>query len=375
MNFEFTRYTTVSKVVFIIVGLIYLSINFKQYSKKKEVKKIFLSVLALVFIFFVSRLFVNGYLDYQSIFNNVEYLAKYLFLPFLIILFVDLKESKKNIKLLIKAFEIIFFINVVAIIIGLVFEIDVFKTYSHGERFGYKGIYSMSGQTSIYFILMIYYYMHKLIFNSNAKWDLIKCMITIAVSFCLGTKRIYFLLPILAVYFFVFLKGYKNINTIKIGLLFCALFLLFKEQVIEVMIRTKHLFEEIYIERGFLSSFTSYRSDLLKSILDNNSFSNWTYVIGGQDFSEVRSEMGLFDLWLFFGFIGMIIYLGFYKTLITFKSKHHFYWFCLISLLFIVFFADAFILDTNVPILLFLICSYFNLYEKNQYATNPTIQV
>ncbi|MCB0462037.1 MAG: hypothetical protein R2816_01380 [Flavobacteriaceae bacterium] len=374
MNFEFTRYTTVSKVVFIIVGLIYLGINFKQYSKNKKVNKIFLSVLILVFIFLVSRLFITSYLDYQSILNNAEYLAKYLFLPFLIILFIDLKESKKHIKLLIKAFEIIFFANILAIIAGLVFEIDVFKTYYYGDRFGYKGIYSMSGQTSIYFILMIYYYMHKLIFKINDKWDLTKCIITIAVSFCLGTKRIYFILPVLAMYFFFFLKGNNNLKTIKTGLLFGGLFLFFREQIIEITIKNKLLFQEIYNERGLLSSFTSYRSDLLKNIIEDKSFSNWIYLVGGQDFSKTRSEMGFFDLWLFFGFVGMIVYLGFYKALITFKRKHHFYWFCLITLIIIVFFADAFILDTNVPILLFLICSHINIYEKNRETIKSTVQ-
>ena len=374
MNFEFTRYTTVSKVVFIIVGLIYLGINFKQYSKNKKVNKIFLSVLILVFIFLVSRLFITSYLDYQSILNNAEYLAKYLFLPFLIILFIDLKKKKKHIKLLIKAFEIIFFANILAIIAGLVFEIDVFKTYYYGDRFGYKGIYSMSGQTSIYFILMIYYYMHKLIFKINDKWDLTKCIITIAVSFCLGTKRIYFILPVLAMYFFFFLKGNNNLKTIKTGLLFGGLFLFFREQIIEITIKNKLLFQEIYNERGLLSSFTSYRSDLLKNIIEDKSFSNWIYLVGGQDFSKTRSEMGFFDLWLFFGFVGMIVYLGFYKALITFKRKHHFYWFCLITLIIIVFFADAFILDTNVPILLFLICSHINIYEKNRETIKSTVQ-
>ena len=251
-----------------------------------------------------------------------------------------------------------------AMIFGYIFEIQVFRTYFLNEiRVGYKGIYSNSGQTSIYFILMLMYYAHQLIFKLFNKWNLIKFFIVALFSLLIGTKTIFFFLPLFLVYYLVFLKGYKKkytfIGVLLISLLYISNYRALNDKVFGQV----SYFYQIYLESGFLSSFTSYRNDLFLDIVKNNVAHFVNYLIGGVDFSVKRSEMAFIDLWLFFGPIGLYLYLYFYKVLFNFKFTHHFYWFIILSLSLTIFFADEFVLNANVPILLFLISSYFYLHE------------
>lgn len=358
-NFEFIRYSTVSKIVFIIVSIGFLSLNFKQISITEEKKKILLLSTLLVSIYFIGRLNNPTLLK-----NNIFYLSKYLFFPFILFLFFDLRESKKYILKLFCVFEIIFFTNIIAMVLGFIFDISVFETYYlHEHRFGYKGIFSMSGQTSVYFILMMFYYIHQLVFKGHNKLIFIKLSIVILCSLLIGTKRIFFFLPILILYYLFFLNGFRKKITYKsLGIIVLTV-VIFWESLIKYLSNLTEYFYAIYQKFGFLSFFTSYRNNLLQKILDERFNSLNNYLFGGLDFNLGWSQMGIIDLILFFGLLGMLVYLSLYKILINFSIKHHFYYFFLISLLVIVFLADAFILDTNVPVLFFLLSSYFYIHE------------
>lgn len=370
LNWEFTRYSTASKIIFILVSSIYLIYQFSKYRIPKIKKVIIQKIFFLIIIFLIGHfVFDNSENSLKTTIVNIEFLGKYLFFPYLLLLFMDLFSDKTSILKLINIFEILFFINIVVMITGSIFEIQVFKTYFYGNRFGYKGIYSMSSQTTIYFILMMFYYTYRLL-EKYDKWVLFKLFFVISTSLLIGTKTVYFFLVLLCFYYLIFLKGYKRIETLKIGIplltTFIAFVLIFKNQIL----KTANLFYEIYVQKGFFSSFTSYRSDLLITIYEDTISKQWTLgniIFGGLDFSEMRSEMGFIDLYLFFGILGFFIYLSFYKFILRFDFKKSFFCFFLLSSILIVFFTDKMIFEPNIPILLFLICSYF---FKNDYTVN-----
>ena len=371
VNADFTRYTTLSKVVFIIISIPFM-IYYKRKIATNFLKKKVLLVMFILFLFFlIGHISISKDVSFSSVYNNFEYFAKYLFFPFLLFLFLNIREDEKVINELLKIFEFFFFVNLLAIIVGFYFEIRVFQTYYFGTRFGYKGIYSNSGQTSIFFILMIFYYIHKLLFQNFNKWTLAKLLLIISVSFLIGTKRIYLFIPILTLYYLFFLKGIRKLITLKIFAVYLVISFVFFDKIKLIAGKTYSLFYEIYEQNGFFSSFTSYRSNLIQEIVSERVVEKWgflNYFFGGLDFSKGRSEMGFIDLFLFFGVIGLISYLFFYKIILEFKFSHHFYWFFVLSLILIVFIADAFILDTNAPMLLFLISSYFYSFEKQKYV-------
>tara|TARA_R110001583_G_scaffold123833_7_gene275310 strand:+ start:1279 stop:2352 length:1074 start_codon:yes stop_codon:yes gene_type:complete len=357
--------------LFIVISIPFV-FYYKDFIIKNGIKKKVLKLMLLMLLFFlIGHISISKDIVLTTVYNNFEYLVKYLFFPFLLFLFIDIREDTSSVERLLKIFEFFFFVNLLAIIIGFFFEIRVFQTYYLGNRFGYKGIYSNSGQTSLFFILMMFYYSHKLLFQGFNKWILLKLLLTISISLLIGTKRIYFFLPILIFYYLFFLNGIRKLNTYKIAGFVVVIGFVFFDKIKLIATNTFSLFYKIYEEKGFISSFTSFRSDLISDIISERVIPKWgflNYLFGGLGFSHGRSEMGFIDLFLFFGIVGLILYLYFYKIILDFKFSHHFYWFFVSSLTLIVFIADAFILDTNVPILLFLICSYFYLFEKHKYV-------
>ncbi|WP_299121214.1 O-antigen polymerase [uncultured Winogradskyella sp.] len=367
-DYSFIRYTTLSKTVFVLVSFLCLIFLFRKITFKNNLKvNIIKLMLSLSLIYILGHFYFTNNSSIAILCENFIFLAKYLFFPYLLILFLDLRKEALSIQRLLKFFEILFFINLGAIIIGYIFSIDMFLTYDSGKRFGYKGIYSMSGQTSIYFILMVLYYLHKIIFKKYSLIIFLKLIIVILGSFLIGTKRIYLFVPMLIVYYFFFLGGYKKKITyqlsVPVSLLAFLLFITIKKD----LQKTFDVLYSIYETKGLLSSLTSYRSDLFTRIYSTtivNDWTFWNFLFGGLNFSEQRTEMGFVDLFLFFGVIGFLIYLYFYKVLFQFKFSHSFYWFFIFSLFAIVFLADAFILEANTPILFLLLCFHFYNHEQ-----------
>lgn len=370
LEYDFKRYTTISKIIFIVASLIFIFFYLKKEILKNKKKINILKAMSFLVLFFVVGQIAlnNSNILYHNIINNLEFLTKYLFFPYLLVLFINLRERQDIINKLIRVFEIIFFVNLIAIVLGFIFQIKVFNTYDYGIRFGYKGIFSMSGQTSFYFILMILYYIHRLIFFDKNKWTLIKLVILIIVSFLIGTKRIYFFLPMLSLYYLFFLNGFKNrityITIVPVSLIGISLFYIFKDRLEDTIL----LFKNIYLENGIITSLLSFRNELLIKIYSEQIIDNWrflNFLFGGANFQDIRSQMGFVDLFLFFGIFGLITYLYFYRQIFNFNFSNSFYWFFLITLIIITFLSDAIILDTNVPVLLFLITSYFYYFEKS----------
>jgi hypothetical protein len=291
LEYEFTRYSTVSKIIVLGFFLIFFMLNFKKYLKEENSKTVLIGIIILACAFIIGQINLsNDVLQPLNFFLNIEYFAKYLYFPITILLFSSLKPKIEYIKKIIVLFELIFLINSIFILIGFCFELNVFSTYGAG-RFGYIGIFSRSGQASYFFIMFILFY-YGILINEQTKIKIntFKLVFIITISVLVGTKRIYFFLILLLLHFFFTQKAYKrSASYIFLGITVLIGFF-FKQNLIDAFYKVFSLFKKIYFEDGFLSSFTSHRSDLFYNTLNEFVLKNWSftnYIFGGPIFSRL----------------------------------------------------------------------------------------
>lgn len=375
LSLDFTRYSTVSKVVVLILFFWFFIINFQIFLKERHFLKITIYILILVFTFIIGQISMKSNISQPlNILLNIEYLTKYLYLPIILLMFSSLQNEQEHIKKLIIFLELIFIINAVFILLGFLFDINVLSTYSGGVRFGYKGIFSRSGQTSFYFIIFILYYFHLLIEKQN-KLIFFKFIFSITVSLLVGTKRIYFFLILLILYYFFVNKGFKRQITYKIFALTSALVICFWQNINSSFNKVFILFQNIYFEDGFMSSLTSYRSDLLLNTFNEFIKTKWTilnYIFGGASFQDYIfiTGMDLLDLYLFFGLIGILVYWKIFIFILNFKMRGSFLTFFLLILAVTSFFSSAFLYDPYVNLLFVIMIWFYRNIQSNQNNQN-----
>lgn len=113
----------------------------------------------------------------------------------------------------------------------------------------------------------------------------------------------------------------------------------------------------VYEKHDLITMLTSYRNLKLKEnfipvITDNWSFTN--YLFGGTDFVKYRVEFELFDVFLFWGIIGSLIYFYFYFTkVISFKRIVNFGKIQVVFLLIIAMLSGTYF--NNAPVALYLL--------------------
>lgn len=378
-NCDFTRYSTVSKIIVLFLFLVFFAANLKNYSRQDHFKKVIACIIVLIISFFVGQISLDNITQPLNITLNVEYLVKYLFLPIIILMFLELKNKPEHIEKIVKIFEWVFLINAAFVLIGFCFKINELSTYS-GDRFGYIGIFSRSGQASFFSIIfiMLYYWQIKLKKNCIIKF---KFIFSVIVSLLLGTKRIYLFLIILFLYFIFIDKGYKKRATYRTSALIILVGLFFNQLVIKSFNRVFIVFQNNYYNNGFLYSVTSSRSDLFFKTFNDFVQTNWTlpnYFFGGPSFQNYIfiTGMDFFDLFLFFGIIGVVVYFKIFSLLINFKQRDSFIRFYLIILGITSFFSSAFLYDPYVNLLFVITIWYFNHHKDKltlQTTPNQTI--
>ena len=311
------------------------------------------SLFVLVCCFIIGQLStLNGLTT-----ENTVFFLKYTF-SLVCFLYVSKYPVKK--KVIFRVFEMIILINSGLIIIGVIFSIQYFQTYS-GIRFGYNGLFYSSSLSSYVYVIALFYWLKKEKDRIWFNWE----AIVVLVSACfIGTKTIYFSMAIICLYYiYFFIKNkYKNI-LIGITLIIAAFlfyFVFFKYGI----------FSEIRKTKGILSSLLSYRNELLVNetlpyIKENWSFFN--YCFGGVKDFTTKSEMGFFDLVYFFGIVGAGIFIWlYYKTFFNFK-KDLLSKFFLSLFFFIIFFTGNFFVYTSIPIFLLVLRERFKENQNKEF--------
>ncbi|WP_146603182.1 hypothetical protein [Olleya aquimaris] len=238
------------------------------------------------------------------------------------------------------------------------FQIEVFRSYFRGGRFGYSGFLLYHHEAGfIYFIIinLLYYKLKKNKNNTNITLFLIVLFLSLLV----GTKKTLFFNIIFFCYLFV--DNIKNRKAVFLTTITAVLgLLLFNKSLLKFY----NLFKEIYEKDGFWSSFLSFRNILFNErfypyVTENNSIIN--IIFGWPFFNNHRTEMEIFDVLLFFGLVGLISYIILFVKIL--KGKNKLSYFLVLTLLIGTVFSGNLLASVNVMILLFITLKYINLQE------------
>ena len=307
-HFEgFTRYSAIPKLVLELV-LMYLFIK----NKKRDYWGIFyfFGLIGVVFFNFLTstdELSVDFF--FQKIYNLNKFLYVFLFAE--VVLSLEAIKRKEILQYIRNIFIFIGAINGVFMILGMLFDIELLRAYHFTERFGYNGFFVKTSETSYLYILLIittyYEYIHK-------KTKGVLCVFFIVVSLLIGTKAIWLFLLLMLIIHFVFHKRKIIRITAIAGMIFASLLgFIFQQQIIRFVVQLFSYGPNLYAEHGFITLLSSRRDLLLQDALGHIQ-NDWTlvnYLFGGINLLEHGVEFEFVDIFLFFGMIGLFIYLLF----------------------------------------------------------------
>ncbi|WP_452219081.1 hypothetical protein [Lacinutrix undariae] len=250
-------------------------------------------------------------IEISGIKENLRFFIWYVFSILLMLMYKKMYLSisdKRTICFLNKLTKIIIITICTSIFIGAAFQLDALETYVGKSRWGYKGILTKSVTASYFFVLVLSYLYYTQIVLKK-KYHLF--FIVLICSFLCGTKTIY-LFSILLLLFHILNKAiYKRKGFWYLSAGFLISLFIFRNFIVE---KTEFLwgpFYKIYVERGFIDSFTSYRGEMLTSGIEHY-LHNWkalNYIVGGRLLDIKYFEMALFDLISFFGILGAVLFL------------------------------------------------------------------
>ena len=356
INFmPFYRYIIVYKTI--IVLLIFRNLNNKKFQKSDFKTPIILLSVA----YGVNQLLFFDDLDQDNILFNGYYFISSV-LPLIYYSIFEAQENKGFLNIQIKVFLYLMIVNSILIFVGYFFKVDIFETYFvTGNRFGYQGFllyHSEAGYLYFIAINLAYYFLRK-------RKTVIRYLVLILLflsSFLIGTKKAFFLSIIFLIYFII--DNYKHLKqktTYYYLLGFLLLIFVARKFFLDIFVKQFVLFEKLYIEKGFFTSFTSLRNVLLrKNFLPhiNECWGILNHVFGGPKFSNGRTELEFFDLYLFFGIVGFFVYYRVLKKLLINKDRQ--IYFIVFALIFATAFAGNLFASLNTMIILYITIKFID---------------
>lgn len=264
--------------------------------REKDYKFLF-AIFGLFLVYVMSQYWL---LDEYS-FKSLGYFLRYVF-P--ICLFRTYNKIEKTNKLF-SLYEPLIFFNSLLILAGLIFEINVLKTYS-GQRFGYSGLIYASATATYTYLYTIFLIIQKLVSGLEIKWK--ESVILLSCLF-IGTKSIYLAL-------FVFALLYLRYRYCKFRVVVDISFFIVGASLFYLIFYRSGIFSAITKEKGVLTSLLSYRNELFLDKTLPYVYEKWSvvnYIFGGYSNSLVKSQMDAVDLILMFGILGSIYFLWIYS--------------------------------------------------------------
>jgi hypothetical protein len=355
-SFPETVFKHAAAVAKLFLQLIIIILIFRRNNKRS------IEILIRTSVFFLIFLLGHIYLKSENalserIYLNLKILDWYIFIFILsagYYAYMDGENSKKSNETLFKTLEVIYIIIFCSVIIGFLFEIEIFKAYYLGNRFGYNGILRNATHASYVFMLYILYFYYKRINYPNLK-NKIFFYSTFLISILLSTKAI-LLFIILFCFYILFKRKSKRLLALFVTFLFLGI--INYQWIIENVIRKYfNILYQLYLERGITTMLFSYRNEsiskyFLPYLKENWSLSN--YLFGGAEFNFHRTEFELIDLFWFFGIFGMMYFIWlFHKFILPFVYLVKYV--PILIILLISFLAGSFFSSVPVMTILFVI--------------------
>lgn len=315
-----------------VLFLFYLMILILNFNKRRKIF-IYTGFLFLVFIVGNFRWDLNvtsiSYLYQSASKMNFLSFVKFLYPFFFIGVFSLIKNKQETISRYFGVLEIALVINVFFVFLGFIFSIDFFQSYMHSNRFGYSGLIEPG---FLEYLLMIV--ISRRLFLDKIDF---KLFILSLGSLLIGTKAV-ILFFIILFFYYLYEKNKIKLLFIYSGLLFFLL--LFLKPIIDFFAILFPYWQPLLNKHGYLTLITSTRDWNVQNTIEfakrNGTLRN--LFVGGGELSAYGVEMDFIDLFLFFGIIGVVIYVMFLSRIIN--KKYH-------LILFIVgFFTGDFLIST-----------------------------
>ncbi|MFK7747173.1 MAG: hypothetical protein AB8B65_02155 [Kordia sp.] len=258
----------------------------------------------------------------------------FLKLIFFFLLLLALKDFKKeHLEKTINALFLIAQINLIFIVIGFLFKIDIFKSYPYTIRFGFNGIISEPGISSYFYMLLAIIAYLKYVYKKGSLVNLLFMCIGV---FFLGTKSGLLFLAIIAfIHILILLK--KNVYRISFVAALIISFVVLKDKIISLAINSFSFGPYIYEKHGLITFITSKRDLLLEDAIVYMK-QNWNvgnYLIGGMDLKAHRVEFEFVDIFMFLGIIGLFVHILMLKKVFFHKKQDWLYTVFFITILLI----------------------------------------
>lgn len=323
-----------------LVKILFCGYLFFCIFKEKQHIGLLKNFSLLLLIFITGRLALSKEIDFYNSRNEIRelglYFASYLYFYFLTILHLKSSVYRKlsNVTLILIG------LICCTILIGAFFDLSFFKTYLF--RFGYMGVLHKSIVATYFFVSSILYvYYISFIRKTSSKLFFLFLILT---ALLVGTKAIYLFLVCLLGYHIIAFKLY-NRKSFYVCVLFFVLI------VIGLFYFEKSLFISVfdvligvYNKHGLVTTLMSFRDQML---IEKTSYylEDWSvinYFFGGKIDSVGLFEMSIIDMFVFFGSVGMFLYLYFFYSCFTHfleRQELYFVTFAILIVLFISIFA------------------------------------
>ncbi|WP_157496652.1 hypothetical protein [Hahella ganghwensis] len=333
--------------------------------------KCYQPVLILVFFLFsnlMGMLLLYGTsekIELDEFYQNFVIVNKMLY--FFVVYFVISVYFRENFKIekLFYFFEFCFLVYVASIFIGFIFQIDIFRSYAVGARFGFKGVIVTTNE-AVGLLLIGFFYFYMKYLTYYRKYDIAVIYSIFFCSIIVGSKAsVFFSILSLVLLigpqlkskrffltFFVFIAGFVVISL---------------EYLVDKFEVTMNYFYYFYNRGDAIVSILLTGRDwrlatLIEELFIVGDYPIYNYIFGGFNFVRLGTEMDVFDILTAFGFMG-VVYYYLYISYFFRLSKCTRY-----SLIFLIIFLTAsslgghLIYNAVIPAYLVILCLRFRSY-------------
>lgn len=359
-HWSFYNFSLIAKAIFLV------AIGIKVFTKGFPSRNILWFLLGMGLVFLIGQLSFNDFTPGENFYQNCIYFGRYLFV-FFVFFFLMNKEEKFSSRLF-WVFEKLVILNSLLVLITILFNIQLFKTYYH--RFGSSGIFMTPSMITYFNALGLTYFLYQYL---QTKKKLPELLLVFTVCFLSGTKALFLFVILTIIHVLILKRVYlkKAFYYVLGSLVFLAILL--RNAFMGFFAKNFNPLIEAYEEYGLIAALTSLRSENLKQDFLPVIQEKWTflnYFFGGTDFEKYRVEFEPFDVILFFGFAGALLYFIFYfRKIINFRKLSDFGKVQIAFLLLIIILSGNFFNNAPVGFYLLIVLNFLclgNLKSEKQ---------
>ena len=302
----------------ILFGLAYVVILISAWFLRKKIPRyVFWCWGGLVFIFLINEFrFAWGNADYsliESLTKSQGYYTAKFTMPLLFWgVWLVLKDANHYGLIFITQLQRFLTINAILIIAAAIFGITCFESYPLSGRWGYSGLlWHLSFHSIAYGVFMLY-----LLDQKNKAWGSI--ILFGLVLLLLGQKAglLYFIL--------IFTLGIVTKRYLQWGIISSCLVIVFSAPLwLPYVVAISPFWEDVYNKHGVWGALLSLRNENIENIwgIISPQLSVFDVMFGGAIRFPTRIEMMPFDILIFFGVLGLLLF-----VLLVFKILPRWKW-------------------------------------------------